>query len=455
MIDPAWIDSMQEELLQLKRLDLWVLVPSPDNIKPLTLKWLYKNKHNEENTVIRNKTRLVVRGYRQEEGIDFKESFTPVARMKSIKIFLAYAAHVSFIVFQMDVKTAFFHGSLKEDVYVCQPKVIIDADHPSHAYKLKKALYGLKYTQLFADLMESRFKMSMIGEMTFFLSLQVNQSPRGIFINQSNYVLESLKKYRMETCDPIGTPMEIKEKLDLDKNETIIDAMKYRSMISALMYLTSSRPDVVHATCLCASQSRRDLPRDTPLDRIEDLRTSNLGEQIWVGFANVKTIIGEPLSPDHVFHFPADDPTHDFEDPNMEVDEDPEEVIPPAVASSLRSPPISPPPLSESSSDSDSVALVTTEWTSWVQPSGSIFKIGSIIYKEEIERLKTRVESAEVRATLATMDKDWIERELYMIRDMLTGLQLEITKRGVEEARPTESIDVLAVYGDARPSKPQ
>nr|GFC60157.1 hypothetical protein [Tanacetum cinerariifolium] len=102
MTDPTWIDSMQEELLQFKRLDVWV-----------------------------NKSRLVVRGYRQEEGIDFKESFAPVARMEAIKIFLAYAAHKSFTVFQMDVKTAFLHGSLKEDVYVCQPEGFIDADHPS------------------------------------------------------------------------------------------------------------------------------------------------------------------------------------------------------------------------------------------------------------------------------------------------------------------------------------
>ncbi|GJY63076.1 retrovirus-related pol polyprotein from transposon TNT 1-94 [Tanacetum coccineum] len=127
-----------------KRLDVRVLVPAPDNIKPLTLKWLFKNKLDEENMVIRNKTHLVVRGYRQEEGIDFEESFTPVARMEAIRIFLAYAAHKSFTVFQMDVKTTFLHGSLKEDVYVCQPKGFIDADHPSHVYKLKKALYGLK-----------------------------------------------------------------------------------------------------------------------------------------------------------------------------------------------------------------------------------------------------------------------------------------------------------------------
>nr|GEZ71800.1 hypothetical protein [Tanacetum cinerariifolium] len=133
-----------DELLQFKRLDVWVLVPAPDNISPLTLKWLFKNKHDEEQTVIRNKSRLIVSGYHQEEGIDFEESFAPVARMEAIRIFLAYAAHKSFTVFQMDVKTAILHGTLKEDVYVCQPKGFIDADHPSHVYKLKKALYGLK-----------------------------------------------------------------------------------------------------------------------------------------------------------------------------------------------------------------------------------------------------------------------------------------------------------------------
>nr|GEX88356.1 retrovirus-related Pol polyprotein from transposon TNT 1-94 [Tanacetum cinerariifolium] len=144
MTDPAWIELMQEELFQFKRLDVWVLVPTLDNISPLTLKWLFKNKHDEEKSVIRNKSRLVVREYRQEEGIYFEESFAPVARMEAIRIFLAYAAHKSFTVNQIDVKTAFLHGTLKEDMYVCQPEGFIDADHPSHVYKLKKALYGLK-----------------------------------------------------------------------------------------------------------------------------------------------------------------------------------------------------------------------------------------------------------------------------------------------------------------------
>ncbi|GKD20679.1 retrovirus-related pol polyprotein from transposon TNT 1-94, partial [Tanacetum coccineum] len=173
MTDPAWIESMQEELLQFKRLDVWVLVPAPDNIKPLTLKWLFKNKHDEDYTIIQNKTRLVVRGYRQEEGIDFKESFAPVARMEDIRIFLAYVAHKSFTVFQMDVKTAFLHGTLKEDVYVCQPEGFIDADHPSNVYKLKNALYGLKqaprawYDKLSTFLLQNHFFKGTIDPTLF------------------------------------------------------------------------------------------------------------------------------------------------------------------------------------------------------------------------------------------------------------------------------------------------
>nr|GEX97850.1 retrovirus-related Pol polyprotein from transposon TNT 1-94 [Tanacetum cinerariifolium] len=142
MTDPVWIDLMQEELLQFKRLDVWVLVPAPDNISPLTLKWLFKNKHDEKQTVIRNKSRLVVRGYRQEEGIGFKESFAPVARMEAIRIFLAYDVHKSFTVFQMDVKTAFLHGSLKEDVYVCQPE---DADYAGCKDTFKSTSGGAQF----------------------------------------------------------------------------------------------------------------------------------------------------------------------------------------------------------------------------------------------------------------------------------------------------------------------
>nr|GFB43898.1 putative ribonuclease H-like domain-containing protein [Tanacetum cinerariifolium] len=251
LTDPVWIESMQEELLQFKRLDVWVLVPTLDNITPLTLKWLFKNKHDEEKTVIQNKSRLVVRGCRQEEGIDFEESFAPVARMETIRIFLAYVAHKSFTVFQMDVKTAFLHGTLKEDVYVCQPEGFIDADHPSHIFKLKKALYGLKqaprawYNELSTFLLQNHF-LKGTTDPTLFIRRFVDD------ILVSTYVLEILKKYGMESCDPVGTPMEIKDKLNLDQNGTPVDATKYRSMIGSLMYFMSSRPDIVHATYLCA-----------------------------------------------------------------------------------------------------------------------------------------------------------------------------------------------------------
>nr|GEY44295.1 hypothetical protein [Tanacetum cinerariifolium] len=232
MIDPAWIESMQEELLQFKRLD----------------------------------SCLVVRGYRQEEGIDFEESFAPVARMEAIRIFLAYAAYKSFNVFQMDVKTAFLHGTLKEDVYVCQPEGFIDADHPSHVFKLKKALYGLKqapkawYDELSTFLLQNHFFKGTTDPTLFIRRFVDDILVVPVYVDDIIFgsthpnptTLEILKKYGMESCDPVGTPLEIKDKLDLDQNGTPVDATKYRSMIGALMYLTSSRPNIVHATCLCA-----------------------------------------------------------------------------------------------------------------------------------------------------------------------------------------------------------
>nr|GEW63283.1 hypothetical protein [Tanacetum cinerariifolium] len=179
MTDPAWIDSMQEELLQFKRLD---------------------NKHDEEQTVIKNNSRLVVRGYRQEEGINFEESFASIARMEAIRIFLAYAAHKSFMVFQMDVKTVFLHGSLKEDVYVCQPEGFIDADHPSHVYKLKKALYGLKqaprawYDELSTFLLQNHFFKGTID-----LTLFIRRFQDDILVVQEHVEKGTIELYFVKT----------------------------------------------------------------------------------------------------------------------------------------------------------------------------------------------------------------------------------------------------------------
>ncbi|GKD15349.1 putative ribonuclease H-like domain-containing protein [Tanacetum coccineum] len=212
----CWIEAMQEELNEFERLEVWELVPRPDKVMVITLKWIYKVKLDELGGILKNKARLVACGYRQEEGIDFEESFAPVARLEAIRIFLAFAAHMNMVVYQMDVKTAFLNGNLREEVYVSQPDGFVDKDNPNHVYKLKKALYGLKQA-----------------------GASISQSPRGIFINQSKYALESLKKYGFDSCDLVDTPMVEKSKLDEDKEGKAVDPSHYRGMIGTLLYLSS------------------------------------------------------------------------------------------------------------------------------------------------------------------------------------------------------------------------
>nr|GEW14430.1 retrovirus-related Pol polyprotein from transposon TNT 1-94 [Tanacetum cinerariifolium] len=142
--DYAWIESIQEELHQFDRLEVCELVDRPLCKNVINMKWLWKNKHDEENTVIQNKSRLVPKGYAQKEGVDFEESFAPVARLEAVRLFIAYAAHKSFTIYQMDVKTAFLYGPLKEEVYVNQPDGSVDPYHPDKVYRFMKALYGLK-----------------------------------------------------------------------------------------------------------------------------------------------------------------------------------------------------------------------------------------------------------------------------------------------------------------------
>nr|GEY42283.1 hypothetical protein [Tanacetum cinerariifolium] len=192
-------------------------------------------KLDELGGILKKKARLVTRGYRQEEGIDFEESFAPVARLEAIRIFLAYATHKNMVVYQMDVKIAFLNGNLREEVYVSQPDGFVDPDNPNHVRNGTELLL-----------------MSMMGKISFFLGLQISQSPRGIFINQSKYDLESLKKYDFESCDPVDTPMVEKSKLDEDKEGKAIDPSHYPGMIGTLLILTASRPDLQFAICMCA-----------------------------------------------------------------------------------------------------------------------------------------------------------------------------------------------------------
>ncbi|GJR27868.1 retrovirus-related pol polyprotein from transposon TNT 1-94 [Tanacetum coccineum] len=311
---------------------LTVRTIEPKNIKEamadhrkniISLKWLWKNKCDAENIVVRNKTRLVAKGYRQEEGIDFEESFAPVARLEAVQMFIAYAAHKNITIFQMDVKMTFLNSPLKEEVYVSQPEGFINPEFPDHVYRLKKALYGLKqaprawynklssfliehgftkgiidptlftrrhggyillvqvyiddiifgstnpdFSKHFANLMKNNFEMSMMGELKFFLGLQVHQSPRGIFISQSQYAIELLKKHGLDECVSMSTPMAT-ERLDVDLQGTPTDQTTYRLMIGGLMYLTASRPDIAFATFVCARYQARPMVKHLKEEHVE------------------------------------------------------------------------------------------------------------------------------------------------------------------------------------------
>ncbi|GKB21855.1 putative ribonuclease H-like domain-containing protein [Tanacetum coccineum] len=258
--------------VQFKLQEVWTLVDLPNGKRAIGTKWVFRNKKDERGIVIRNKARLVAQGYTQEEGIDYDEVFAPVARIEAIRLFLAYASFKYFMVYQMDVKSAFLYGKIKEEVYVCQPPGFEDPDFPDRVYKVKKALYGLHqaprawYETLSTNLLDNRFqrgklikpysskdtKMSSMGELTFFLGLQVEQKKDGIFISQDKYVAEILKKFGFIEVKTASTPIETQKALLKDEDGKEMDVHMYRLMIGSLMYLTSSRPDIMFAVCACA-----------------------------------------------------------------------------------------------------------------------------------------------------------------------------------------------------------
>ena len=305
--DSDWVKAMQDELAEFERNNVWQLVPTPEDVTVVGSRWVYRNKTDEDGVIIRNKARLVVKGYSQQEGIDYDETYAPVARIEAIRIFLAFAAHRNFKVYQMDVQCAFLNGDIDREVYVQQPPGFEDPNFPKHSFKLQKAVYGLKQaprawygtlskfledsnfkrgtidptlfrkihnnhliivqiyvddiifgstsedlSKQFADLMQSKFKMSMMGELSYFLGLQVKQSTQGIFISQEKYIKNLLKKYSMDHASTARTPMSTSYKLDLDLEGKPVDQRHYRGMIGSLLYLTASRPDIMFSTCLCA-----------------------------------------------------------------------------------------------------------------------------------------------------------------------------------------------------------
>ena len=308
-LEPEWIQAMQEELHQFELNNVWELVKRPDPRKHniIGTKWIYRNKQDENGLVVRNKARLVAQGYTQVEGIDFDETFAPVARLEAIRILLAYANHHDITLYQMDVKSAFLNGKLEEEVYVAQPPGFEDPKHPDKVFRLNKALYGLKqaprawydtlkeflmkkgfkpgsldptlftksydgelfvcqiyvddiifgctdqrYSDEFAYMMSEEYQMSMMGELKFFLGLQIRQQRNGIFISQEKYLKDVLRKFGMQDCKGVKIPMPTNGHLCTDENGIDFDHKVYRSMIGSLLYLCASRPDIMLSVCMCA-----------------------------------------------------------------------------------------------------------------------------------------------------------------------------------------------------------
>ncbi|GKC17810.1 putative ribonuclease H-like domain-containing protein [Tanacetum coccineum] len=272
------VEAMQEELLQFKLQKVWILMDLPKGKRAIGTKWIFRNKKDERGIVIRNKARLVAQGYTQEEGIDYDEVFAPVARIEAIRLFLAYASFMGFMVYQMDVKSAFLYGKIEEEVYVCQPLGFEDPDNPDKVYKVVKALYGLHqaprawYETLAKYLLDNGFHRGKIDQTLF-----IKKQKGDIFLVHvyvDDIIFGSTKKelciefeklmhdkFQMSSMEELiffldvrtgSTPMDTETPLLKDLDGDDVDVHLYRSMIGSLMYLTSSRPDIMFAVCACA-----------------------------------------------------------------------------------------------------------------------------------------------------------------------------------------------------------
>nr|GEZ76008.1 hypothetical protein [Tanacetum cinerariifolium] len=212
---------------------VWTLVDLPYGKRAIETKWIYRNKKDKRGIMVRNKAMLITQGYTQEEGIDYDVVFAPVTKIEAIRLFLAYASFKDFVVYQMDVKRAFLYGKIEEEVYVCQPLGFEDPEFPDRVYKVEKALYGLHqaprawYETLSTYLLEKEF-------------------------HRDKYVDEILKKLGFSIVKIASTPMETSKPLMKDENVEGVVVYLYTSMIGSLMYLTSSRPDIMFLVYACA-----------------------------------------------------------------------------------------------------------------------------------------------------------------------------------------------------------
>ncbi|GAU16044.1 hypothetical protein TSUD_339150 [Trifolium subterraneum] len=307
----VWRHAMDQEIESIERNKTWELVDLPKGAKRIGVKWVYKTKYNENGEVDKHKARLVAKGYSQQHGIDFNEVFAPVARWDTIRAILAIAASKGWFVYQLDVKSAFLHGDLVENVYVDQPPGY--SKDIGKVYKLRKALYGLKqaprawYSKIesyflqekfekcphehtlfvkkegkedilivslyvddliftgsnkkmfetFKNSMKSKFSMTDLGKMRFFLGVEVKQLDCGIFIYQQKYAKELLMRFHMEQCNTVCSPIVPGNKLTKDEGGKTVDVTNYRQVIGCLMYLLATRPDLTYSVCLIARYMER------------------------------------------------------------------------------------------------------------------------------------------------------------------------------------------------------
>lgn len=302
---PAWRRAMEAEMEMINKNATWQLIERPKHRKVIGVRWVFKTKLNPDGSICKYKARLVVKGYAQQYGVDYLETFAPVARYDTIRLLITLAAHNSWQIHQLDVKSAFLNGFLAEEIFIEQPDGYVVKDKEDYVYLLKKALYGLKQAprawydrmdthllqlgfsrsqneatlyvkscgnhflivsiyvddmlitgselgmiQEFKDEMKKMFEMSDLGMMNYFLGMEVMQSSHGIFTCQKKYASDILKRFKMQDCKPVGTPMTTSIKLSKDDESEKVDESLYRGLIGSLQYLTASRPDILFAVSI-------------------------------------------------------------------------------------------------------------------------------------------------------------------------------------------------------------
>ncbi|KAE8662552.1 hypothetical protein F3Y22_tig00113302pilonHSYRG00055 [Hibiscus syriacus] len=272
-----WMTAMKEEIDALQQNQTWDIVPKIKDVKPISCKWVYKIKRCPDGSIERYKARLVARGFSQQYGLDYDETFSPVAKLTTVRVLLALAANKDWNLWHMDVKNAFLHGELDREIYMTQPMGFQSQDHPEYVCKLRKALYGLKQaprawygkiaefltksgysvtpadSSLFVKANEDegelsvRFQMKELGQLKHFLGLEVDRTHEGIFLCQQKYAKDLLKRFGMLECKSTSTPMEPNIKMCAHEGKDLEDATMYRQLVGSLIYLTLTRPDISYA----------------------------------------------------------------------------------------------------------------------------------------------------------------------------------------------------------------